>query len=171
MAMAQSRYTRDEGAAARLDRHWQELLQELRVAQTGVQILFAFLLVVAFSRPFQQADEFTHTVFALTLIVTAMATGLLIAPVSVHRLVFRRLLRAELVQLGSWMAIGGLALMLLAVAGALLLALDVVLAREAAIVVSVIVAIWLATFWYILPMALRRRARSMRVSSSDDAPD
>lgn len=158
--MADERYTRAEDAAQRLDRHWIELLQELRVAQTGVQILFAFLLVVAFSRPFQDADGFTHAVFAVTLVVTAMATGLLIAPVSVHRLVYRRLLRLELVTAASRMAIGGLVLMLFAVAGALLLALDVVVPRGAAVAIVVVVVGWFAVFWYVVPLAVRRGAVS-----------
>lgn len=157
--MAEDRYTRAEDEAQRLDRHWLELLQELRVAQTGVQILFAFLLVVAFSRPFQEAGGFTHGVFAVTLVVTAMATGLLIAPVSVHRLVYRRQLRQELVTAASRMAIGGLLLMLFAVAGALLLALDVVLPRGMAITIAVLVVGWFAVFWYVVPLAVRRRAR------------
>ena len=157
--MADERYTRAEDTAQRLDRHWNELLQELRVAQTGVQILFAFLLVVAFSRPFQEADGFTHGVFAVTLVVTAMAAGLLIAPVSVHRLVYRRQLRLELLQAASRMAIGGLLLMLFAVAGALLMALDVVLPRSAAVVVVVAVVGWFAVLWYVVPLTVRRRAR------------
>lgn len=157
--MSDERYTRAEDTAQQLDRHWIEMLQELRVAQTGVQILFAFLLVVAFSGPFQDADGFTHAVFAVTLVVTAMATGLLIAPVSVHRLVYRRRLRDELLRAGSWMAMGGLLLMLIAVAGALLLALDVVLARGLAIAIVIAVAGWFAAFWYLVPFVVRRRAR------------
>ena len=118
--MADGSYTRDENEAEQLDRHWLELLQELRVAQTGIQILFAFLLVVAFSRPFQDAGDFSHVVFAVTLVLTAMAAGLLIAPVSVHRMVYRRRLRPELVRTAARMAVGGLVLMLCSVAGGLL---------------------------------------------------
>jgi len=156
--MADERYTRAEDVAQQLDRHWLELLQELRVAQTGVQILFAFLLVVAFSGPFQEAGGFTHGVFAVTLVVTAMATGLLIAPVSVHRLVYGRRLRHELIRAASRMAIGGLLLMLVAVAGALLLALDVVLPRGVAIAIAAVVVGWFAVFWYVVPLAVRRGA-------------
>ncbi|HEX6195555.1 MAG TPA: DUF6328 family protein [Jiangellaceae bacterium] len=157
--MSGERYTRDEDLAQQLDRHWLELLQELRVAQTGVQILFAFLLVVAFSGPFQDADGFTHGVFSVTLVVTAMATGLLIAPVSVHRLVYRRWLRPQLVRTASRMAMGGLLLMLIAVAGGLLLALDIVLPRGVAIAIVVVVVVWFVGFWYVVPLALRRSAR------------
>lgn len=162
-------YVRDESEVARLDRHWVELLQELRVAQTGVQILFAFLLVVAFSGPFQESDRFSHTVFAVTLVATAMSTALLIAPVSVHRLVYRRRLRTELVNTGGWMAIGGLLLMVVAVAGGLLLALDVVLARGTAVGVTAAMVIWFAVFWYVVPLAVRWRARVRTSSSGGDA--
>lgn len=168
--MDDQQYTREEPLAARLDRHWNELLQELRVAQTGVQILFAFLLVIAFRGPFQEAGPFTHSVFAVTLVVTAMATGLLIAPVSMHRLLYRRLLRVELVTTASAMAVGGLVLMLLAVAGGLLLALDVVLPRSGAIALVVAVVAWLAVLWYVIPMAVRRRSTAVRTSSDETAP-
>jgi hypothetical protein len=167
--MADPYYDRDENEAEQLDRHWLELLQELRVAQTGIQILFAFLLVVAFSQPFQEADSFSHVVFAVTLVVTAMAAGLLIAPVSVHRLVFRRRLRPELVQTAARMAVGGLILMLGAVAGGLLLALDVVLPRAGAVAVVLCVIAWFVAFWYVVPIALRRRSPNMRASTGDAA--
>lgn len=166
--MANRRYTRDENEVEQLDRHWMELLQELRVAQTGIQILFAFLLVVAFSQPFQEADTFSHGVFAVTLVVTAMSAGLLIAPVSVHRLVYRRKLRPEMVQAAARMAVGGLLLMLMAVAGALLLALDVVLPRPVTVVVVAGVILWFAVFWYVVPFVLRRRGPAVR--ASDDEP-
>lgn len=163
--MTEMRYTRNESEADRLDRHWQELLQELRVAQTGVQILFAFLLVVAFSGPFQEAGAYTHGVFAATLVVTAMATALLIAPVSVHRLVYRRQLRDELIRVAAKMAMGGLFFMLLAVVGGLLLALDVVLSRTTTLAVVAAVAVWFSVFWYLVPLAVRRRGTNMRTSS------
>ena len=167
--MADRYYTRDENEAKQLDRHWLELLQELRVAQTGVQILFAFLLVVAFSQPFQDAGTYAHAVFAVTLVLTAMATGLLIAPVSVHRLVYRRRLRPELVQTAARMAVGGLFLLLGAVAGGLLLALDIVLSRFATIAVVVGVVVWFAIFWYFVPLAIRRRGPVVRTSDGEAA--
>jgi Family of unknown function (DUF6328) len=169
--MEMPHYTRDENEAERLDRHWLELLQELRVAQTGVQILFAFLLVIAFSPPFQEAGDYTHTVFAITLVFAAMATGLLIAPVAVHRLVYRRQLRVELVQAADKMAIGGLFLMLLAVAGGVLLALDVALSRTMSIILAAAIVGWFAVFWYAVPLVVRRRGKAMRTSSSGDSPD
>jgi hypothetical protein len=167
--MADGLYTRDENEAEQLDRHWLELLQELRVAQTGIQILFAFLLVIAFSRPFQEAGDFSHVVFAVTLVLTAMAAGLLIAPVSVHRMVYRRRLRPELVRTAARMAVGGLVLMLGSVAGGLLLALDVVLPRPRAIAVVIGVVVWFSVFWYVVPIQLRRRGPAVRASSDENA--
>lgn len=167
--MAEGHYTRDENEAEQLDRHWLELLQELRVAQTGIQILFAFLLVIAFSRPFQEAGDFSHVVFAITLVLTAMAAGLLIAPVSVHRMVYRRRLRPELVRTAAKMAVGGLVLMLGSVAGGVLLALDVVLPRQGAIAVVIGVVVWFSVFWYVVPFELRRRGPAVRALSDEDA--
>jgi heme O synthase-like polyprenyltransferase len=167
--MADGLYTRDENEAEQLDRHWLELLQELRVAQTGIQILFAFLLVIAFSLPFQEAGDFAHIVFAVTLVLTAMAAGLLIAPVSVHRMVYRRRLRPELVRTAARMAVGGLVLMLGSVAGGLLLALDVVLPRQGAIAVVVGVMVWFSVFWYVVPFELRRKRPAVRASSDENA--
>lgn len=93
---------RDETPAQRLDRNWGELLQELRVAQTGTQILFAFLLGIAFTPIFARADDFTHRVFAATLVLCGLATGLLVGPVAFHRLVFRRGLKGLAAAVASW---------------------------------------------------------------------
>jgi hypothetical protein len=147
-----------ESPAERLDRNWNELLQELRVAQTGTQILFAFLLGIAFTGSFQQADNFTHAVYSVTLVLAGLATGLLIAPVAVHRQVFRKGLKRELVSTASRLASGGLFLLMLTVAGGLLVALDVVMPRAWAVATVVGVLVWFATFWYGLPVLVRRRA-------------
>lgn len=165
--MSSAAYTRNEDDAARYDRHWAELLQELRLAQTGTQILFAFLLAIAFTTPFQDADTFTHSVFAITLVLTAMAAGLLLAPVSFHRIVFQRLVRDRMVPLAGQMASGGLFLLLLAICGGVLLALDVVLPRAVAAIVAGLVFIWFVVFWYIIPGATRRTARRAAQQPSD----
>lgn len=150
-------YTRSgEAERERLDRHWNELLQELRLAQTGTQILFAFLLSIAFTNRFQDADRFTHDVFAGTLIASALAMGLFLAPVSFHRIVFQRRLRDRMIPIAHHLATGGLAFLLLAIGGGVLLALDVVLSRTAAIVTVAIVFAWFVGFWYILPAYVRR---------------
>ncbi len=151
------RYERDEDEAQRFDRHWNELLQELRLAQTGTQILFAFLLAIAFTRPFQDSDGFTHVVFSITLVLTGLATGLLIAPVAFHRMVFQLRLRDRMIPMTARMAAGGLFLLMLAVCGGMLLALDVALPRSLAIVISGLTLLWFVVFWYVIPASVRRR--------------
>lgn len=155
------RYSRpDEDAGERLDRQWNELLQELRLAQTGTQILFAFLLSIAFQNRFQDADAFTHGVYAVTLIASALAVGLFLAPVSFHRIVYRHQLRDRMLPVANRMAIGGLVFLVLAMAGGILLALDVVLPRAIAILIVVLVLLWFAVFWYAVPAWVRRTSAS-----------
>jgi hypothetical protein len=139
-----------------LDRNVAELLQELRVAFTGVQILFAFLLSLAFTQRFQDLDAFDLAVYTTALMTTALATLVLIAPVSFHRLVFRRRQKAALVVVADRLLIVGLALLIPAISSAVLLILDVALGRGPAIVgASLTVLVGLLT-WYALPLAVRR---------------
>jgi len=151
------RYTRrDEDEGERLDRQWNELLQELRLAQTGTQILFAFMLSIAFTNRFQDADTFTHDVFTGTLIATALAMGLFLAPVSFHRIVFQRRLRDRMIPIAGRMASGGMVFLVLAISGGLLLAIDVVTSRPVALVIVAVVLAWFIGFWYVLPAFVRR---------------
>lgn len=97
---------RRETEAERLDRNFDELLQELRVSQTGVQILFAFLLGVSFTQSFRQADSFVHIVYSVTLLLCALATALFIGPVALHRMLFGLGSKGELVKVSSRLALG-----------------------------------------------------------------
>ncbi|MFI5707669.1 DUF6328 family protein [Kribbella sp. NPDC051620] len=152
-----ARYQRlEEDAGERLDRQWIELLQELRLAQTGTQILFAFLLGIAFTNVFEDADAFTHTVYACTLVASALATGLFLAPVSLHRIVFQRKVRDKMIPIAAKMTVGGLVILIVAISGGLLLVLDVALNRTAAIVIVAVVVAWFVVFWYVLPTWVRR---------------
>ncbi|TDU84189.1 hypothetical protein EV138_6660 [Kribbella voronezhensis] len=158
---AHGRYLReDEDAGERLDRQWNELLQELRLAQTGTQILFAFLLSIPFSNRFQEADAFTHDVFAGTLITSALAVGLFLAPVSFHRILFQKKMRDRMIPIAGRMAAGGLFFLILAIASGVLLAIDVVLSRTAAFIVVGIVLAWFVLFWYVVPLWVRRSTRA-----------
>jgi hypothetical protein len=139
-----------------LDRNVAELLQELRVAFTGVQILFAFLLSLAFTQRFQQLDGFDLAVYATALMTTALATMVLIAPVSFHRLVFRRRQKAALVIVADRLLLVGLALLIPATSSSVLLILDVALGRGPAIVGSSLTALIGLLTWYALPLAIRR---------------
>ena len=104
----------DESEDEKADRRYDELLQELRVAQTGVQFLFAFLLTLAFTQRFGQITEFQHRLYVGTLLATAVASALLIGPVPLHRILFRRGLKPRLVRGADLMARGGLVMLLLA---------------------------------------------------------
>ncbi len=158
--MAEKNYTRDESEAESLDRHWQELLQELRVAQAGTQILFAFLLTIAFTQPFRDADDVTHKVFSVTLILAALATALLIGPVPFHRMLFRQRLRDRMVAIAGRMASGGLFVLMLAMAGGVFMALDVALSRGVALAIVAAVLVWFVLIWYVLPLVVRHGSRA-----------
>jgi TRAP-type C4-dicarboxylate transport system permease large subunit len=140
----------------RWQRNFNELLQELRVAQTGVQILFAFLLILAFTPGFDATEPFARWVYLVALLSAAAATALLIGPVAYHRLVFRRSQKPELVISAHRMAYAGLMLVVVSMVSAVLLATDEVLDRLAAVVVSAATGVVFVLLWVVLPL-LRRR--------------
>ncbi len=146
---------RRETEAERLDRNFDELLQELRVSQTGVQILFAFLLGVSFTQSFRQADSFVHIVYSVTLLLCALATALFIGPVALHRMLFGLGSKGELVKVSSRLALGGLYALLLAITGAVLLALDDPLGRPVALTLAGGAFVVLVGLWVVLPARLR----------------
>jgi hypothetical protein len=161
---------RGENELQRLDRNFNEILQELRVAQTGVQILFAFLLTLAFSQRFTTISQFQEDLYIVTLMLTAAATGLLIAPVGYHRITFRQRMRPELVTAANWLALGGLFFLLLAMTSSILFITDVVLDRRAALVLTGVAALWFLVFWFLLPVVRLVKRRSD--DTTDDAdPD
>ena len=139
-----------------LDRNLAELLQEMRVAITGVQILFAFLLTLPFSARFGELGDFGTTVYAVTLLSTATAMLVLIAPVSFHRTLFRQRRKQELVAFADGALLVGLALLLLGIAAAVLLVLDVVLGRWPALACCAFVVVLGLVAWYVVPLHHRR---------------
>jgi hypothetical protein len=151
-----SAQSRGETVDQVLDRNVAELLQELRVAFTGVQVLFAFLLSLAFTQRFQQLNAFDLAVYTTALMTTALTTLLLIAPVSFHRLVFRRRQKAALVVVADRLLIVGLALLIPAIGSCVLLILDIALGRGPAIVGSSLTVLVGVLTWYALPLAIRR---------------
>src|SRR5215213_1378558 len=118
---ARTAETRGETLDQLLDRNLAELLQELRVAFTGVQILFAFLLSLAFTQRFTELDGFDFAVYVVALLSTALATMVLIAPVSFHRIVFRRRQKAALVVVADRLLVIGLAMLVPAISCSVLL--------------------------------------------------
>ncbi|MET8361804.1 DUF6328 family protein [Micromonospora sp. NPDC005171] len=154
----------------RWQRNFADLLQELRVAQTGVQILFAFLLTLPFSNGFTETTEFQRDVYIVALLAAAAATALIISPVAFHRALFRQGRKPELVRFAHRMASGGLAFMLIAMVSAVLLITDFVLDRPIAFVLSALAGIWFLTFWVALPFS-RRNWGEDDIDDDDDDPD
>jgi hypothetical protein len=150
-------YVRDEPEWERLDRNFSELLQELRVAQTGVQILFAFLLAIAFQQRFHVLTADQRNLYLATLASAGCAALLLIAPVAVHRVLFRRNLKDEIVAVASRLAAAGLFFLALSVVLAVLLVVDVVAGLVPAIVLASVMAVLVLALWVALPLHVRAR--------------
>ncbi|MEU9314393.1 DUF6328 family protein [Streptomyces sp. NPDC048295] len=147
-----------ETPAERADRNLIELLQELRVVQTGVQIVFAFLLGVAFTSQFPHLDTFERTTYVVTLLLTVVASAVLATPVALHRGLFHRGAKVRIVALSAQLAETGLVFLALALNGAVLLLMDVVLGRTAAVTVTAATLVMFTGLWFVLPRALRRPA-------------
>jgi O-antigen/teichoic acid export membrane protein len=162
--------SRREPEAKRLDRNYNELLQELRVAQTGVQILFAFLLTIPFQNTFSGLSPFQHSVYLATLLAAASAVIMFIAPVATHRMMFRRGMKDRLVALTSRLAMAGLTFLSLAILGAILLVVDVVAARTPAIVDTAVTAAAIATVWVAVPSYFRTRDVDDELTDPPDGP-
>ncbi|MFC8847343.1 MULTISPECIES: DUF6328 family protein [unclassified Micromonospora] len=153
----------------RWQRNFADLLQELRVAQTGVQILFAFLLTLPFSNGFTRTSDFQKDVYIVALLSAAAATAMIISPVAFHRALFRQGRKPELVRFAHRMASGGLAFMLVSMVSAVLLITDFVLDRGIAFVLTAVTAGWFLTFWVFLPFA-RRNWGEDDIDDDDDDP-
>lgn len=152
--------SRHESAEERADRNWAELLQELRVTQMGVQILTGFLLTLPFQQRFGELDDTQRTIYLCLVVLSVLATGLLVAPVSLHRLLFRKHLKMRLVTSADRLARVGLVVLALVVAGTVLLIFDVVVGPAAAVIAAVGALVLFALLWVALPLELMRRAGS-----------
>ena len=155
MGSAQAPDPRDESEAQRADRNLAELLQELRVAGLGVQVLFGFLLSLPFTNRFTRLSPGQHDLYLACLVLAAIATALLLGPVAYHRLVFRRGQKESLVRTASVMAIAGLATVGLAVSAAVLLVTGYVASGLTAAVISVLVFLVFGLLWFAYPLTRR----------------
>lgn len=151
---------RHETPAERLDRNWSELLQELRVAQTGIQILTGFLLILPFQARFATLDPFLVGVFLAAVLFAALATALVLAPVTAHRLLFRRHAKDVLVSLGGVMAKAGLVCLALTVGLVATLVVGIVAGETAGIITGICALLVFATLWVVVPLSLVRRKRA-----------
>jgi hypothetical protein len=143
---------RDESEKERLDRNLEELLQELRVALPGVQVLFAFLLVVPFQQRFADITTFQRTIYFVTLLLATAASACLIAPTAHHRILFRQQDKKRIVFTATKLAIIGLALLAAAMTGAVLLITDFLYHSNTVAIVAAGVALLFFVLWFAWPV-------------------
>lgn len=147
---------RQETPTERHDRNWGELLQELRVIQTGVQLLTGFLLTLPFQQRFTALSHVDHAIYLITAGAAIAATALLQTPVMVARALFRRHRRKETVMVAHRFAITGMAMLAVAIVGVAFLIAASVVGRVAGVVAGAAVAAMLLALWLVLPLATRR---------------
>jgi hypothetical protein len=155
--MAGSDVSDDEN---RRDRQMIELLNELRVALPGVQILFAFLLTVPFSQGFERATSFQRDVFFVTLLATAVSAACLIAPSATHRLRFHQSDRTYIIESANRLMIAGLIFLAVAIVGAVLLVTDFLFGGVGVFVWPGLVALVVVVLWFVRPLLRGAKARS-----------
>ncbi|MYV71796.1 hypothetical protein GT043_38940 [Streptomyces sp. SID2131] len=159
------RTRRNETHEERADRQWTELIQEIRVAQTGVQILLGFLLTVVFTPHFQDLEQTDKTIYLVTVVLGSLATGALIGPVAFHRIVSGRRIKPQAVVWASRLTFTGLILLLATLTAALFLILRVA-THDGYVpwLVSGVLA-WYLVCWFGLPLWAR-----IRYTNGDDRP-
>lgn len=156
---------RGETEVQRLDRNWASLLQELRVVQTGVQLLTGFLMVLPFQPRFDALSTSMRVLYLVVLSASICATALLVAPVAAHRLLFRRHQLAWLVSASNQLALTGVTLLGVALVGVAVLLFDVVAGTAAAVAAGVVFGALFIGTWLVRPWFARRR------TPPDDAED
>jgi amino acid transporter len=151
-AGSESRDRSDEDRAERVNRELIELLNELRVALPGVQVLFAFLLAVPFAQGFTRVTDFQRALFFVVMALTAVSAALLIAPSAWHRLRFRQEDKERILRASNKMSIGGLGFLALAMTGALMLIADFIYSPTLTIISGAAALIVFGMLWYVLPL-------------------
>ncbi|MEE2032761.1 DUF6328 family protein [Rhodococcus chondri] len=152
-----NRRVRNETETQRLDRNWNNLLQELRVVQTGVQVLTGFLLTLPFQGRFEELSDAQEVIYLVTVACSATATMMLVAPVGIHRLLFRRHALSELVAIGQRLSIGGIAVLGLALVGVVLLIFSFVVDMTVGVIAAAVAMTMFFGLW-ILPAWAGRRS-------------
>ncbi|GAA2114613.1 DUF6328 family protein [Nocardioides bigeumensis] len=147
----------DQSGQERLDRNWDELLQELRVTQTGVQILTGFLLTVPFSSRFEELDRLQLTTYLAVLTGAIATTAFVIAPVAFHRLLFRQNRRDWIVEAANICARVGLVLLAVTVSGALFLVFEIVVGLVVGLVTLGVTLVFFLVLWVLVPLRKDRR--------------
>ncbi|RGE15843.1 DUF6328 family protein [Leucobacter sp. wl10] len=151
---------RSETPNERADRNWNEILQELRVAQTGAQILGAFLLAVAFQPRFTELDRYQLTLYLVLVALAGIAAALGLAPVSLHRAHFGQRQKARIVRIGDRLLVADLVVLALLAAGVTSLIFDFTLGRTAGLAALGGGAVVILALWALVPrLGIRARAR------------
>ncbi|HWI32068.1 MAG TPA: DUF6328 family protein [Microbacterium sp.] len=148
---------RDETPNERYDRNWLEVLQELRVLQTGTQILTGFLLAVAFQPAFQDLDEGERTFYLVLVVLAALSTIVALAPVSLHRALFQQRAKRSVVAYGHAALITALVTVSFLLVGVAAFIFDVVLGDAASVVAAIVLGAVVIALWVIAPIAIRAR--------------
>ncbi|MDI3404637.1 DUF6328 family protein [Streptomyces cavernicola] len=170
-------HARRETPFERADRNFGELLQELRVTQTGVQILFAFLLTLAFTPRFPSLDSVQRGTYVATLLLAVAAAALFTAPAAVHRVLFQRHAKPQIVQVSSRLAAIGMGVLVLALTGSVLLVVDVAAGRAAGVASGVGTFLMCVGLWGVLPRLIKtagvsgRDAADRPASPKESGPD
>jgi hypothetical protein len=151
---------RDETETDRLERNWSELLQELRVTQTGTQILTGFLLTLAFQPRFADLDQFQIDVYLVLVVLAALTTALALAPVSLHRYLFREGAKAQIVRITNVIVKATLAGVALVLTGTVMLIFDVVVGIAAGFIAGGATLAVILAVWIVLPAIVHPDRRS-----------
>ena len=150
---------RNESEAERVERNWNEILQELRVIQTGTQILTGFLLALAFQPRFTELGQQEVTIYLVLVAVSVIATVLALAPVSLHRALFRKRAKPEIVRLAHRLLMLTLVAVAFTLAGTTVLIFDVVIGPTAGLVAGGTALVVIAAAWLLMPAIVRRNRR------------
>ncbi|MEU5694956.1 DUF6328 family protein [Actinosynnema sp. NPDC020468] len=155
----------EESQQRRLARNLGELLQELRVAQAGVQILFGFLLSIAFTDRYAGTDGYVRVTHLVTVLCAAGAVALLTAPAAWHRILFRRGRREDIIAVANRFAVAGLAFLAVAMTGTILLLAEVIVGGWVAVALGVAAGLLFGVLWFALPW--RERGQGPVVEDED----
>jgi hypothetical protein len=145
----------EESEQRRLARNLNELLQELRVAQAGVQILFGFLLSITFTDKYATASTLVRGTHLVTVLCAAVAVALLTAPAAWHRVLFRRGRREDVVAAGNTFLLTGLGFLAVAMTGTVLLISEVIIGGWTAVLIGIVALLLYSTVWFAMPLLIR----------------
>lgn len=150
---------RDETQTERLDRNWGHLVQELRVTQTGTQILTGFLLTLAFQSRFSKLDHAQVTIYLALVILAGLTTALGLTPVAIHRALFRKRAMEQLVATGDVLLKLTLACVGLILTGTTLFIFTVVVSTQAGVIAGAITLVLAAALWIVVPFGVHPQHR------------